>query len=60
MSRDEENARAATHLSRLGVNPVSIQRLIGYAEADGITLRELVRFVLTDYAPPAEIEEDAE
>jgi hypothetical protein len=51
MSADD---RALTHLSRLGVNPVVAQRLLGYALADGMSLRELVRFILSDYAPPIE------
>lgn len=46
-----DDLRAATHLSRLGVNPVTTARLAGYAEADGMTLRELVRYVLGDYDP---------
>jgi hypothetical protein len=48
-SRD--NATAATHLSRLGVNPITVARLTEFAEADEITLRELVRYVLSDYRP---------
>lgn len=43
--------RTATHLSRLGVNPVVIARLRGWAEADDMTLRDLVRFILSDYLP---------
>lgn len=58
MTREDE--RAATHLSRLGVNPVVVQRLAGWAEKDGETLRDLVRYILSDYAPPQEIGEESE
>jgi hypothetical protein len=46
-----DNRRTATHLSRLGVNPAVVARLGAYAEQDGQTLRELVRYILSDYAP---------
>jgi len=42
---------AATHLRRMGVNPITVERLKGYAAADDMTLTELVRFILSDYAP---------
>jgi hypothetical protein len=44
-------ARASTHLRRLGVNPITVARLRGWAEADGVTLAELVRYILGDYRP---------
>lgn len=47
----QDDDRAATHLSRLGVNPVVVARLRQYAESDGERLRDLVRYVLSDYAP---------
>jgi len=47
MNRDT----AATHLGRLGVNPIVVARLEGYAEAYGVTPTELVRFILSDYVP---------
>jgi hypothetical protein len=53
MSDDD---RAKTHLSRLGVNPATVARLQGYADESELTLREFVRFVLSDYAPPQESE----
>ena len=56
MSQDDD--KAATHLSRLGVNPVIVARLRQYAERDGMRLRDFVRYVLSDYAPPAEREEE--
>ena len=46
-----DDQRAATHLSRLGVNPITTARLAAQAEADGVTLRELVAYVLGDYNP---------
>jgi hypothetical protein len=51
--------RAATHLRRLGVNPATVARLRAYAEQDGMTLAEEVRFILNDYAPPVESLEEA-
>lgn len=57
---DPVNERAATHLSRLGVNPVVIARLDEYAEQDGMTLAEFVRYVLADYAPPERGEHERE
>ena len=56
MSR--ENDTAKTHLSRLGVNPVTVMRLEGYADADGIPLRALVHYILGDYVPPEKGEEE--
>jgi hypothetical protein len=50
-----DDKRAATYLSRLGVNPATTQRLVGYAESDEITLRELVAYVLSNYAPPDDV-----
>jgi hypothetical protein len=50
-----DDKRAATHLSRLGVNPVTVAHLQEYAEADELSLRDLVCFILSDYAPPAEV-----
>jgi hypothetical protein len=50
----DENERTKTHLSRLGVNPVVSARLVEWAEQDGMSLRELVRYVLTDYYPAAD------
>ena len=50
--------RTKTHLSRLGVNPATVARLQQFADEDEMTLGELVRFVLSDYAPPQEIEEE--
>ena len=46
-----EDRRAATHLSRLGVNPAVYCRLAAWAREDGLTLREMVRYILSDYAP---------
>ena len=54
-----ENERTKTHLRRLGLNPITVARLEGYADEDGMLLSEFVRFVLSDYAPPVEIEEEA-
>ncbi len=52
-TRDDE--RAATHLSRLGVNPIRIARLCEYAEADDMSLRDFAVYVLTrGYDPPDE------
>jgi hypothetical protein len=36
------------------VNPTTIQRLLGYAEKEGETLRDLVRYILSAYEPPEE------
>jgi hypothetical protein len=47
----DEDDRASTHLRRLGVNPITVARLRGYAEEDGMTLAELVRYILGDYVP---------
>ena len=52
------NEKTKTHLSRLGVNPVTIARLEQYADDDEMSLREFVQFVLRDYAPPQEIMEE--
>lgn len=49
-----DDRTALTHLSRLGINPVVAQRLLGWAEAQGMSLRELVRYILSDYAPSDE------
>jgi len=46
-----DDATANTHLSRLGVNPVVRARLTAFAEDDGVTLREMVRYILGDYRP---------
>ena len=40
---------ALTHLSRLGVNPVTSANLRGLAEESDVSLRELVAIVLSDY-----------
>ncbi len=40
-----------THLRRIGVNPITVARLREYAEADALTLAELVRYILSDYRP---------
>lgn len=48
------DSTAATHLSRLGVNPVTVARLREYADEDGMTLREFVAYVLSSYEPPYE------
>ena len=47
MTRDT----AETHLRRLGVNPITVERLKGYADIDEMTLTDLVRFILSDYMP---------
>ena len=47
MTRDT----AETHLRRLGVNPITVARLKGYADIDETTLADLVRFILSDYVP---------
>jgi hypothetical protein len=36
------------------VNPATVQRLIGYAEKEGETLRDLVRYILSAYEPPTD------
>lgn len=54
MSRDT----ASTHLRRLGVNPITVARLEGYAQEDDLTLTELVQFILGDYMPPEPANED--
>lgn len=43
--------RASTHLRRLGVNPITVARLRGFAEDAGMTLAELVSYILGDYRP---------
>lgn len=53
-SMNRTDSRAATHLSRLGVNPAVIARLVAYAQEDGMTLAEMVRYVLSDYHPPVD------
>ena len=55
-----DNDATKTHLARLGLNPVTVARLEGYAEGDGMSLAELVRYVLSDYAPPQESEPKAD
>lgn len=50
-----EDEHTATHLGRLGLNPVTVARLREYAERDGQSLRELVRYILSDYAPAIEV-----
>ncbi len=53
-----DDARAATHLSRLGVNPATTAQLVQYAEADEMTLREFVAYVLSDYHPATDARTD--
>jgi hypothetical protein len=35
-------------------------RLAGYAEADGESLRELVRYILRTYEPPVDVYDETE
>lgn len=58
MRADDE--RAATHLMRLGVNPVVIQRLAAWAELDGESLRETVRYILSSYEPPHDVYDETQ
>ena len=51
--KDYLHSTAATHLSRLGVNPATIARLCEYAKADEMTLRDFVQYVLSNYEPAA-------
>lgn len=46
-----EDKRAATHLTRLGVNPVVVNRMQEWAREDGMSLREFAAYVLSDYTP---------
>ena len=46
-----DDKRMADQLMAAGVDPSTIRRLAGYAEADGESLRELVRYILGDYVP---------
>ena len=45
-----EDERTATHLSRIGVNPVVVARLAEWAEQNEMTLREIVRQLLSNGA----------
>lgn len=53
--RQADDERASTHLRRLGINPITVARLREFAEMDGVSLREQVRYVLGEYSPPAEL-----
>jgi hypothetical protein len=55
-----DDEKAATHLSRLGVNPVVIQRLAAWAELDGESLRETVRYILSAYEPPHDVYDETQ
>ena len=56
----DDNARARTHLTRLGVNPVVAARLEGFADEADMTLREFVQYVLSDYVRHAPRDEEPE
>jgi hypothetical protein len=43
--------RTSTHLRRVGVNPVTVARLRGFAESEAMSLAELVIYILSDYRP---------
>ena len=45
------NSDTRAYLDRLGVHANVVRRLNGYAEDAGMSLRELVLYILTDYAP---------
>ena len=47
----ESDATTADHLRKLGLGDARIEILQGYANAENLTLRQLVRYVLRDYAP---------
>lgn len=45
-------------LAELGVSPATVARLTAHAESEDFSLRDLVRFILSDYSPPQEIDPD--